>query len=211
MKCNVGKQLVCERGIYGYQRELGFKIDKIGPNDKVLDIGSGYGTFQEQCNQKGLDVIALDPMYYSPNRTTSIPSDEWDKLGLDEKVFRKHMETKNIFRNNYDRKIAGIAEMLPFKDKTFNYILSDCSSFFYLNSNYKDVNERFEVARSMFSEALRVLKPHGEIRIAQLVFCENRNDEEYYGTVLKSLNLPKRVRWGTRRTHYGPFYFIVKK
>ena len=211
MKCNVGKQLLCERGIYGYQRELGFEIDKINPNDKVLDIGSGYGTFQEQCNQRGLDVIALDPMYYSPNRTTDIPSEEWDELGLEEKVFRKHMETKNIFRNNYDRKIAGMSERLPFKDKTFNYILSDCSSFFYLNSNYEDANERFKAARSMFSEALRVLKPHGEIRIGQLVYCNDRNDEEYYGAVLKSLNLPKRVRWRTGRFPNGTIYFIVKK
>jgi ubiquinone/menaquinone biosynthesis C-methylase UbiE len=101
----------------------------------VLDIGSGHSKFSLWCKEFGVDFLCLDPRY------------------------------REVMQLNAKDKIAGVNEVLPFRNSSFDAILSCYSSFFYLNEYYRDKKLRKEAAKAMFKEVFRVLKPQGKAYI----------------------------------------------
>lgn len=157
---------ITDRDIADYQRELGVNVKSL-KGKAVLDVGAGYGIFQEECQEIGISAIALDPSYRNPER------------GGDR--FESHLKVAQNRRS----KISGVNETLPFKENSFDMVLSNCSSFHYLYYNYPRLCRRYEMAKQMFEEVIRVLKPGGEARICEV--RQRSDDRVSYQTILKEI------------------------
>jgi len=156
---------VTKEGIKIYERDLGLNVRSLR-GKAVLDIGAGYGKFQEECQELGIPVIALDPVYRNPKKVSE--------------CFEAYLKVARNRRN----KIVGINETLPFRENSFDVVLSNCSSFHYLYLNYPR-NRRYEMAKEMFEEIIRILKPSGEARICKV--RQRSKDRIIYDTALKKI------------------------
>lgn len=157
---------ITNRGIADYQRELGINVKTL-KGKSVLDIGAGYGIFQEECQKIGIPAIALDPSYRNPTK------------GGDR--FESHLKIARSRKG----KVSGVNETLPFKENSFDMVLSNCSSFHYLYHNYPRPGHRYEMAKLMFEEVVRVLKPGGEARIGEV--RQRSNDRNFYHELLEEV------------------------
>ncbi len=219
MQCKAESSYITGRGIMGYEEFLTMSTDNFSPSDVILDIGGGIGNFQEQCNKKGLNVIGIDGRYCLHRRSDKlIAKERKDLLGSlggdlekfeDELKFRSYMGSKK--GSNFDRKIAAINENIPLKGSSVDYVISNFSSFYYLCDNYRP-EERVDAAKVMFSEALRVLKPSGEIMIGGLKDRLYFSDVLYLDKVLKLMNLPENIKWeyGTSSAGFGDYLKVRK-
>jgi SAM-dependent methyltransferase len=166
MKYSANTELHTSRGVLDYKSEM--EIDAYSLRGKsVLDIGAGRGSFQEQCIRRGIDVIALDPLYRNPSGRGN--------------VFKRHLKNPKLRKS----KVAGINETLPFKNCSFDCVLSSYSSFHHLHDNYPDRKTRRVMTKKMFEEMLRVLKPDGEARIAGMFLFGK--EKELYETMLTKI------------------------
>lgn len=161
------------RDISDYIRLLGINIEDL-KGKSVLDIGASYGKFQKECKEKhGIDVIALDPSYVHNGE------------------LKKYLE----FTENRKNKIAGINESLPFIQNSFDVVLCNFSSFFYICDNYPNIKHRLKMAEQMFKEIFRVLKSRGEARIGGIP--EIMYNRQIYESILKQIKkqFNSKVDW----------------
>lgn len=167
---------ITDRGMTDYQRDLGINVKAL-KGKAVLDIGAGYGVFQEECQKIGIYAIALDPAYRNPAK------------GGDR--FESHLKAAR----NRKGKVSGVNEALPFKENSFDVVLSNCSSFHYLYHNYPRHSHRYEMAKLMFEEIIRVLRPGGEARIAEV--RQRSKDRNFYHELLKEIaeNYYSGISW----------------
>jgi hypothetical protein len=64
----------------------------------------------------------------------------------------------------------------------------------------------------MFSEAIRVLKPSGEVMIGGLTNRLYFSDVLYFDNIIKSMNLPENIKWeyGTSSAGFGDYLKVRK-
>ena len=80
------------------REEFGLDID----GKKVLEIGSGLGSFNTFCQQKGIDCYGIEP--------------DWVMLQISLELLSDAKLNRNI--------VSGIGEDLPFVDNTFDLVVS---------------------------------------------------------------------------------------
>ena len=166
---------------------------------RILGCGDGPASFNVECNQRGGDVISIDPLYrFSCDaiekritetydevmRQTRSNQDKfiWDAISSLEDLERIRMEAMQRFLVSYeDGRVQGLyvpGELpeLPFADQTFDLALS--SHFLFL---YTD-NLTFDFHVSAILEMLRVAH---EVRIFPLLDM-NARESHYLNGVLES-------------------------
>jgi len=191
MNFNVEEDLpLTSGGVIKYKDLLGADVRGL-QGKTVLDAGSGCGAFVDDCNNKGVDVIGMDPHYMN------IPLRK-------EKGKEIPKSTKN--------KMAGVCETLPFKDKVFDLVLSCYASFYYLLNNYEDdVKVRRIAAKLMFEEAFRVLKVGGQARIGEEC-CETEEDILFFKEVLTDISKTNpALDWSFSNSEMIPDVLILRR
>lgn len=118
-------------------RQLDITLDDLGKT--VLDIGSGRGErFAREAAKHGIRVFSLNPQLADlldrQKRKSYIEKDEW------------------ITYSDQKRTATGLAQSLPYADKTFDTVISAWAVPFNL------APEDYSVS---FKEIYRVLKPGG--------------------------------------------------
>lgn len=128
---------------YGFEwalQMLGLKESQL-QGKRILNVGAGNDFFGQTASEKGLEVISLDCDYGSHPDLT----EKWDFFK------RKYCIPKNV------QAIGAVAEKLPFRSGTFDYVISVHSIPKYSTSVCN--------AGLAIEEMVRVVKPGGEIRI----------------------------------------------
>jgi len=139
--------------------DLRLPKDYFPPQAKVISIGEGLSNFARQLHEKeGVDIIAVDPIYAVRgvlNKTPRTP-EEISKIFTKEfsksVYLTKFQEGEKITGPNPEQAVAASVYDLPFKDASFDRVLS------YRLLEHID-------ALPAFVEMIRVLKPEGEIRM----------------------------------------------
>lgn len=127
-----------------YLKYLDLKMEDLR-GKKLLDIGAGNGGFVRIAGKEGVDAIALD---------LEIDNENVERL-------RKHNE----------HFVQGTAFQLPFPENCFDYVISVWGPLGNIHWTAEHQSETFQDEMNTFSskypahaEAIRVLKPDGEIR-----------------------------------------------
>lgn len=116
------------------EKNLLFSLARIRKGERALDLGAGTGIYSIELAKKGAHVVGVDPSL--------------DMLG-----FAKAKAIKQRRRISF---IRADAKRLPFKDGSFDIIVSVCSLCFIKNP----INA--------LKEAARVLRPKGRLVLAVL-------------------------------------------
>lgn len=119
-------------------------------NQKILDIGSGAGSFVCYLRQKGFQAYGI----------------EINKFESDFSVQR--LEELGINKNSFPIFTHGSALSLPYPDETFDII------------TFWDVLEHIQDYQLALKEAKRVLKPSGKIFILAPNYCAFRQEAHYH-------------------------------
>ncbi|TSC75235.1 MAG: hypothetical protein G01um101430_558 [Parcubacteria group bacterium Gr01-1014_30] len=143
------------RSLSDYEKALDFKRDELA-GKKVLDLGSGENeNLSRELADQNTNVVSLNPEYYKAKmgqKVTRLP--DWQR-----------------------KSVAGEAEALPFKDKTFDrifglYSVSRFSEPSYLEwaEEKQDMHQKLrqedkQQVLNWLSEIARVLKVGGEARL----------------------------------------------
>lgn len=137
-------------GLSYYNNKLGMS-ESDWKEKKVLDLGAGSGGIvAKQLKDQGINenVISLSPHYQDKNNKyitfEALTPEEFEN----QKKTGQEVKGKDL--------VAGYVEDLPFKDKSFDLIVSVLGVPFYLNS--------LEDYKKAFSEIYRVLCAGGEGR-----------------------------------------------
>lgn len=148
-----------DKTVQKYLLNLGLSVADLS-GKKILDVGSGRGSFVRFANKNGADSIGLD-----------------NGNNLDEAKLRNIEKTETPF-------VLGQADAIPFPDCTFDLIVSHAAIPNIAGLNLKKEKEgatfnttdwlAFEVEEQRrridsLKEMLRVITPDGEIRCAPVV------------------------------------------
>ncbi len=164
-----------------YQRM--FNLDEKALKQKILGCGDGPASFNVECNERGGQVVSVDPIYNMTKQEiekcisetydnvisqTELNQEKfrWNRIASVEELGRVRTEAMNRFLDSYEegkmqgRYIPGILPDIPFADGQFDIALS--SHFLFL---YTD-NLSFEFHVDAIEEMLRVAD---EVRIFPLL------------------------------------------
>jgi ubiquinone/menaquinone biosynthesis C-methylase UbiE len=129
------------RSFQEYRHYLDLPSEEELKNKLVLDIGSGLGgRFVKEAKFHGIKAVGLNP--------------NLNKSGSREELDQKHdwtlpdVENEKLF-------VAGEAKKLPFKDNSFDAVVSLFAIPLYLPNRADDY-------KLVFNEIVRVLKPGGK-------------------------------------------------
>ncbi|MDD5750767.1 MAG: hypothetical protein PHU56_03980 [Candidatus Pacebacteria bacterium] len=125
----------------GYKKVFGFEENDLR-GKKILDIGGGKAAFQEEALKSGIDVVSIDPLYGD-----SIKFDGSQKA----------------------LKAAAVNEALPFQRDTFDLVLANCSSFYYIYQHYlfkQGLEEAISKGLLMLNQITNVLRDKGEAMLS---------------------------------------------
>jgi SAM-dependent methyltransferase len=132
-----------ERGLDFYFKRLNLRTEDL-VGKKILDLGSGKeAAFASDIILKELQntqVVSFSPHFSK------------------EEYRKDSKEGENVVGA-----VAGIAQEMPFKDGSFDYVLGVWSVPFHLRIGKTDVAE-VEVRKAL-GEAIRILAPGGELRL----------------------------------------------
>ncbi|HJM35596.1 MAG TPA: class I SAM-dependent methyltransferase [Acidimicrobiales bacterium] len=109
------------------------------PNEKVLDLGCGFGRHAYEALRRGANVVACDLGYEELVQVRSVAAVMWEDGEIDEGIM---LETAN-----------GNATQLPFADESFDRIIAS------------EVMEHIEQDQEVLGELARVLRPGGTLAI----------------------------------------------
>ncbi|MEQ8439987.1 MAG: class I SAM-dependent methyltransferase [Ilumatobacter fluminis] len=116
---------------------LTIRFDELGlrPDDRVLDVGSGFGRHVYECARRGARVVALD---YAA-----------DEVVETRDTLAAMVEQGEITPDRLIGVLQGDATRLPFPDDTFDVVITS------------EVLEHIQDDVAAISEMVRVLKPGG--------------------------------------------------
>ncbi len=152
----------------------------------VVDVGAGFASFTEEARTRipGLRVIALDPVYQSMKVDLHITVEQLEKqegvhlnfepeyrgedaatsldeqLERDARAYRHFLDEMEQHPSDY---VAGSHQNIPLEDKSAGLVLAS-------NSILRGENKP-SIVKQALRECLRILKEHGEIRIAGKMTC----------------------------------------
>lgn len=160
------KSQITHRPYEAYELFLGFKVEDLHDKD-ILDLGSGgKEEFGEGIKEKGIKarVISVNPKLGSGN--------------LEGAKARSESTRENV--------VAAIAQELPFKNKSFDLIMSLDAVPLYLSS--KDETEYLK----SFTEMDRILRDGGIIKIYPIRSFEKEPSTDVQSPLTKSLQYLER-------------------
>lgn len=147
--------LVSNRSFDKYLSFLGISLDNLG--QKVLDLGSGTNElFSREASKYDIEVVSLNPALINPGMAEAA-----------RKTTTSGLESQG-------RSVAGIIEHLPFKDYSFDSVVSVVAIPFYLKQDPSVLSESFQ-------EIVRVLKNDGKAFMSPIP----RKDKDLAETVLR--------------------------
>jgi len=148
--------------------DLGLSEDEL-QTKKILFIGPGKWRYRaKEAKEKGLDAEFIDPIYRS-------------RYGVMDPEVNDPETGWGVAKDS--RAIAGVAEMLPFSNESFDFVLAHTSVPEYSTS--------VDNALKALSEMIRVLKPQGQLRVFPFVIDPQ---------------IATNIRAGlTSRSYEGPF------
>ena len=179
---------------------------------RILGCGDGPASFNAECNQRGGQVVSIDPLYYFSLDTIEKRINEtydevlgqtranqdkyiWDMIPSPDELGRIRMEGMQRFLASYEegktlgRYVPGELPYLPFANQTFDLALSAHFLFLYTD------NLTFEFHVSAISEMLRVAQ---ELRIFPLLDV-NAQESRYLNGILEAFQSYKKE---TRQVNY---------
>lgn len=130
------------RGIEEVNVFLGIKESDLRNKD-ILDLGSGNAHVAQGLSGKA-KVYSIDA-YLTPVEPHKSPGDSTPRYG------------KEAYENAKSRAVIGLAEQLPFKEESFDYVLALFSVPFHSPDEIH--------LEQALREVVRVLKPNGEARL----------------------------------------------
>lgn len=133
---------------------------KTWKNKKILDLGAGQGgTFEADLKRRGIDtnVISLS-LHFADIKYTQLPPN---------------------LQGEKTTKVVGEALQLPFKDNSFDLVVSVLAVPFYLNSLIE--------FKKLLEEIRRVLKEGGEARLWPLSKAEGPDRVSWPKTELERI------------------------
>jgi len=160
-----------------------FNLTPSDLNKSILSCGDGPASFNSSMNQKGKNVVSIDPVYSLSRTQIEKRIDEtfqivmaqtkknqdkfvWSEIGSVEELFKIRMESMKEFLSDYEvgkrtkRYIPAELPFLPFESNQFDLSLSSHFLFLYTE------NLSLEFHLKSIDEMLRVSK---EVRIFPLL------------------------------------------
>ena len=150
-------------------KSLRLSEENFFPQSRVLSIGEGLSDFSSKLHEKGIDVVAIDPLYAigknlfgkSIDETCEIVS-RWYQGKV---VFRDYRHEETISGIPKEPLVAGSVYSLPFPDKSFTHLFGH------------RIFEHLDLSRAL-PEMIRVLKDDGEIRLGGVQLSAFPKDEK---------------------------------
>jgi SAM-dependent methyltransferase len=177
---DIGRTLVSARSLDEYVAMFALTEDDLAGS--ILDCPGGAASFTAEARSRGASVVAVDPVYAAPtawlvehaveeaargNRHTraSLDSFVWTFFHdvddhLDRRLAAAHRFGRDLVRNP-SAYVAGTLPRLPFRDATFDLVLSSHLLFMYADR----LDESFHLAAAC--EMARVARR--EVRIFPLI------------------------------------------
>lgn len=151
----------------------------------VLDVAAGASSFTAEANRKGIQAVAVDPLYsldassiYQHGKSEIQSATEklsklldvydWDYYGNLPAHEEERHQSLQIFHQDYvadpqhHRYIAGTLPFLPFENDAFSLVF--CSHFLFLYESQFD----FQFHLEAILQLVRVCKPGGRVLIYPL-------------------------------------------
>jgi ubiquinone/menaquinone biosynthesis C-methylase UbiE len=146
--------------------EIAYLERILDKNNKILDLGCGYGRLTIPLAKKGYDIVGLDASSYLIKKA---------------KLYSKNEELNIDF-------IFGDMRNLPFKKESFDIVLCLWSVFLELidkNSQVKAINEMFRVLKKDGFSLIEMPKPVQMFfnRKGEIEFKKSKNSKVVYSTV----------------------------
>ncbi len=137
---------------------------ELAPQDfekSLLDVGSGFAGFMRGADRLGLgkNIVSLDKYAESSER-------------LDE--------------NQKSRFVAAKAEMMPFPDDSFEFVISRAAMPQAYTYHLEDENEVRQIISARLQEMWRVLKPGGWLKCSNISF-DGTNKNELSSRVMEKV------------------------
>jgi ubiquinone/menaquinone biosynthesis C-methylase UbiE len=144
--------------VHQYLEGLGLSIAELR-GKRLLDVGAGNGTFATALNQCGVEAIPLD---------IQLPDEPGERHGVPIE------EVPNF--------VQGSAYNLPFEEGSFDFVISNAGPLSNLGWAEEDsVRQEMQSLKAQYpaiSEAVRVLKPGGEVRFEMTLSPQAASDKE---------------------------------
>lgn len=135
-----------EREVGEYEKLLRIPITKEFLGERVLDLGSGVsGTFAKEAKERGIEIFSLSPEFVNPEVVERLENE----IGYGAVVKKG------------EQSIAGLAQELPYKNSSFDSVLSVWAVPAHLPMGYL-------YYESALLEILRVLKPGRKAFLSQI-------------------------------------------
>ncbi|MFH8990276.1 methyltransferase domain-containing protein [Streptomyces sp. NPDC017940] len=199
--------LVSSRSFDEYRAMFALSDDDLA--QRVLDCPGGAASFVAQAGARGVDAVAVDPLYGQERDVLGALAQReiehkhadvaagardfvWDWFGTPERYTRLRAESARAFTADIaarpDRYVAGALPHLPFPDRSFDLVLSSHLLFSY----GAQLGEDFHL--SALIELVRVARR--EVRLFPVVL--HTSDERYPAldrlrNALDALGVPSRL------------------
>lgn len=148
--------IVSNREYEEVSSELRLSQDYFLPGSKVLSVGEGLSNFASTLSERGVDIIAVDPIYSLGNEIFEKSTSDTERVITQKyrrKVRFKDYRYKGLASNRpKEPLVAGSVYELPFSDDSFTNVLG-----------YR-IFEHIDLSIAL-PEMARVLKKTGEIRL----------------------------------------------
>ncbi len=178
------------RDLADYKEFLGFTENELA-GKTILDLGSGSKEkLSRQLKEAGVvaNVVSLNPDYTIPKYRRIINNEEdWQK-----------------------KSVAALAQSLPFKDGSFDSVLS-----LEAITMYEDAFEKPDSAKKWAAEIARVLKPGGEARLGEILGFKGELKQQAWQELVRlfaDLGVEARIeQFKIRETNPMPRFRLVLK
>lgn len=169
------------------------------PNSMVSDEKRGLDFYLERLNLRAEELVGKRILDLGSGKEAAFARDVMLKEMKDTQVvsFSPHF-SKEEYRKDLKGTgsavgaVAGIAQEMPFKNGSFDYVLGVWSVPFHLRIGKKDVAE-VEVRKAL-GEAIRILAPGGELRLYPFI----DTDMESLRAILPDQGVEYSVEKGNR-------------
>lgn len=128
---------------------------------RILDVGSGrLMRFAREAATKGINVVSLNP---------ELKNAALREEPANHDIYGGKLRFWNKWRNKLPPRVAGLAQYLPFKDKSFDAITAFLSVPQYLPSDQGEVTKAL-------GEMMRVVEPNGSINLVYWPDDDNKEN-----------------------------------
>ncbi len=201
------------RGLPEYRGMFNLDPEEMG-DKRILDCAAGVSSFRSEMKRRGVNVVAVDPLYRkAAHEIEEISGQHLERYleshegffgdGFADYRRRVHEMFIRDYREDPDGYVAGELPALPFHDGEFDLVLSSNLLFLYEDR----LSYRFHV------ESIReMLRVGGEVRIFPVNNVHKRRRSKYLGGVLNELGgYHTEIQRASYRSETGCSEFLIIK